>query len=135
MEEARYRRIYTVEDAREMIPRARTLLAAMQLEHRRLHDELRRLNRLTPAMQSNGHAPDVFEHEKLILELGQSIRQKLDEFEELGIEVKDIAAGVIDFPSMRDGRVVYLCWMIDEPTVTHWHEVDDGFAGRQALDE
>ena len=41
--------------------------------------------------------------------------------------------GLIDFPAERDGRVIYLCWKRGEPRVEHWHEVEDGFAGRQTL--
>ena len=55
------------------------------------------------------------------------------ELGELGIECKSMETGLIDFPAERDGRVVYLCWQRGEPHVEHWHEVDGGFAGRQAL--
>ncbi len=127
--------LYTVQEARELIPELRPLLEALQLEQRRMQQEIERLNDLTPAMQQNGYAAKAAEHERLILELGESIREKLDQFELMGIEVKDIESGVIDFPSERDGRVVLLCWKVDEETVTHWHEIDDGYRGRQPLDE
>jgi hypothetical protein len=51
----------------------------------------------------------------------------------LGIELKDPCTGLIDFPSLRDGREVYLCWKLGEPDVEYWHELDAGFAGRQKL--
>ena len=127
--------LYTVQEARELIPELRPLLEALQLEQRRMQQEIERLNDLTPAMQQNGYAAKAAEHERLILELGESIREKLDQFELMGIDVKDIESGVIDFPSERDGRVVLLCWKVDEETVTHWHEIDDGYRGRQPLDE
>ena len=44
-----------------------------------------------------------------------------------------ISSGLVDFPSLRAGRMVYLCWRVDEETITHWHESDEGFAGRQPL--
>jgi hypothetical protein len=47
--------------------------------------------------------------------------------------VKDIDQGLVDFPALRDGRVVFLCWMVDEPEIGYWHEIDDGFRGRRAL--
>lgn len=118
-----------------MIPWLRPILAAMQVEHQRMQEEIEKLNQLTPTMQQNGHAIEAAAHERMILDLGESIREKLDEFEELGIEVKDISTGVVDFPSLREDRVVYLCWHIDEETITHWHETDAGFMGRQPLDE
>jgi hypothetical protein len=52
-----------------------------------------------------------------------------------GIELKDIDRGLIDFPSPREGRVVYLCWRLGERRIRYWHEVDAGFAGRQPLEE
>jgi hypothetical protein len=135
MSDERHEKLYTVEEARELVPRLRPLLAAMQVEQRRLQDEVRKLNALTPRMKQNGHAEEAWEIEMLILELGESLRAKLREFEELGVQVKDIANGVVDFPSLREGRVVYLCWQIDEETVTHWHELDAGFVGRRPLEE
>ncbi len=53
--------------------------------------------------------------------------------QDLGLEVKDINTGLIDFLSRRDERDVYLCWQYDEPRITHWHELEAGFAGRQQL--
>jgi hypothetical protein len=51
----------------------------------------------------------------------------------MGVEVKGIDEGLVDFPSERDGRVVYLCWRIGEPDILYWHEVHTGFQGRQPL--
>jgi hypothetical protein len=53
----------------------------------------------------------------------------------MGIELKDPEQGLIDFRSIREGREVYLCWKLGEERVSHWHEIDAGFAGRQALEE
>jgi hypothetical protein len=56
------------------------------------------------------------------------------ELHELGIQLKDYTRGLIDFPTMRDGRVVLLCWQLGETEkIEWWHEVEDGFAGRQKL--
>jgi len=51
-----------------------------------------------------------------------------------GAIVKDINTGLLDFPCIRDGHEVYLCWRLGELRIEYWHEVDDGFAGRQPLD-
>ncbi len=52
----------------------------------------------------------------------------------LGVQIKDYERGLIDFPTMRDGRVVLLCWQLGEhEELTWWHDVDAGFAGRQPL--
>jgi hypothetical protein len=56
------------------------------------------------------------------------------ELHELGVQLKDYTRGLIDFPSMRDGRIVLLCWQLGEgESIEWWHEVEDGFAGRQPL--
>ncbi len=57
----------------------------------------------------------------------------IDELSRLGVELKG-PDGLCDFPSLRDGREVYLCWRYGENEVTHWHEKNAGFAGRQPLD-
>ncbi len=53
--------------------------------------------------------------------------------ERLDIVVRDLDRGLVDFPAVIDGREVYLCWLVDEPAVTHWHAIESGFAGRQPL--
>jgi hypothetical protein len=49
------------------------------------------------------------------------------------IVVRDVVRGLVDFPAVRDGEEVYLCWLVDEPEIEHWHELDAGFAGRRPL--
>ena len=56
------------------------------------------------------------------------------ELHEMGVQLKDYTRGLIDFPSMRDGRVVLLCWQLGEgDRIEWWHEIEDGFGGRQPL--
>jgi hypothetical protein len=58
----------------------------------------------------------------------------LHRLQDMGIEVKDLQTGLIDFPALKDGRVVYLCWKYNEGRIQFWHEVEAGFAGRQPID-
>ena len=53
---------------------------------------------------------------------------------ELGVLIKDINTGLLDFPALREGREVYLCWQLGEGEIAFWHEVDSGYAGRQPID-
>lgn len=55
------------------------------------------------------------------------------ELTSLGVEVKSMETGLLDFPGEREGRIVYYCWQRGETSVSHWHELDAGFAGRQSL--
>ena len=57
----------------------------------------------------------------------------VDELSEIGCELKDYQTGLIDFVGRHDGRDVYLCWKLGEERITHWHELDSGFAGRQSV--
>jgi hypothetical protein len=57
----------------------------------------------------------------------------VDEINEHGAEVKDIETGLIDFPALRNGETVLLCWQLGEDEIGYWHRVDDGFAGRRPL--
>ena len=64
---------------------------------------------------------------------GEQLREYVRELEVLGVEPKSGPEGLVDFPAVLDGRIVYLCWKLGEPEVLHWHELDAGFAGRQSL--
>ena len=55
--------------------------------------------------------------------------------QDTGVLIKDINIGLLDFPALRDGREVYLCWQYGEGDIAFWHEVEAGFAGRQPIDE
>ena len=63
------------------------------------------------------------------------LRESLVGLRELGVVLRDLERGLVDFPSLRDGREVYLCWQEGEDEIAFWHEVDAGFAGRRPLDD
>ncbi len=58
----------------------------------------------------------------------------LHRIQRAGVQVKDLNTGLLDFPALRDGHEVYLCWQIGEKQIEYWHEVDAGFAGRQPIE-
>jgi hypothetical protein len=71
------------------------------------------------------------------VQVGESfleVRRLLAALEEAGIVIRDIDRGLVDFPALREGREVYLCWALGEDGVDHWHELDAGYRGRQPLD-
>jgi hypothetical protein len=65
----------------------------------------------------------------------QRAKDALAEIDSIGVQVKDIDTGLLDFPCEVDGRVVLLCWRMGEDTITHWHGMEEGFAGRKPIDE
>jgi hypothetical protein len=64
----------------------------------------------------------------------QSGRDTLAEIVSIGVQVKDLEQGLLDFPYVMDGKTVLLCWKLGEPAITHWHTEEEGFAGRKPLD-
>lgn len=66
--------------------------------------------------------------------LASSVAECLDALDELGVQVKDLDAGLLDFPSQRNGEPVLLCWRVGEDAVSWWHHSETGFAGRRPID-
>jgi len=71
------------------------------------------------------------EREKAI----QRVKDAMDEIDAMGVQVKDLDIGLLDFPCEGDGQIVLLCWKLGEKAITHWHGVSEGFAGRKPVDE
>src|SRR5207245_10592194 len=65
----------------------------------------------------------------------QRVKDAMDEIGAIGVQVKDLDIGLLDFPCEVDGQVVLLCWKLGEKSITHWHGVSEGFAGRKPVDE
>jgi hypothetical protein len=63
------------------------------------------------------------------------LRQAVSQFEEIGCQVKDLDAGLVDFPTLFRGVEVYLCWKLGEPRIAYWHGTDEGFRGRKPIDQ
>lgn len=63
-----------------------------------------------------------------------AVRKLLGEISEIGIVLRDIDRGLIDFPTVRAGREVYLCWQLDEGPIEFWHEIEAGYGGREPLE-
>jgi hypothetical protein len=65
----------------------------------------------------------------------QEAKDTLAEIDSIGVQVKDLQEGLLDFPAMMDGKPVLLCWKLGEPAIAHWHTEEEGFAGRKPLDD
>ncbi|HWA93562.1 MAG TPA: DUF2203 domain-containing protein [Terracidiphilus sp.] len=63
------------------------------------------------------------------------VRETVSEIDEIGVQVKDLESGLLDFPCRLDDEIVLLCWRLGESSIEHWHTVDSGFKGRQPVDE
>jgi hypothetical protein len=65
----------------------------------------------------------------------QALKNAMERIEELGVLVKDLDIGLVDFPTLFRGEEVYLCWRMDEDDIDHWHGVNEGFNGRRPIDQ
>jgi hypothetical protein len=128
-------RQFTLEEAQDMLPRLAPLLWEMR-EKKREHDTLvDELNAAQIAMRGNGHGMEsaVADMQRRIGEAAAVINEIIERVHEMGVELKDVDMGLIDFRHIRDGREVYLCWKLGEENIEWWHPLDTGFAGRQPL--
>lgn len=123
--------LYSVSEANALLPYVRTLVASM-LEAREAILSLQpELWSVIQAAVFNGGSKSASNVTRYILTIQDAIRK----LQSLNIIVKDVNTGLLDFPAERDGQLIYLCWLYDEPSVQFWHHVDTGFAGRQRIDE
>ncbi len=124
-------KIFSLEEANALLPSVRRILLTIQRAHTRL------LSYQTAARQAaegaehgGGGMPGGAQYISILFKLSS----KTSELETLGVQLKDYERGLIDFPSLRDGRVVLLCWHLGEgDRIEWWHDVETGFAGRQPL--
>lgn len=129
-------RYFTVEEANSLIPELRAILQHLEARRRQLEEHQQALEAIRQQAGGNGHrlAGEKFQRLRreadLVLEECNTAIKKI---ETLGCVLKDFQLGLIDFPSMRDGQEVFLCWKPDESEVGYWHGLTEGFAGRKPL--
>jgi hypothetical protein len=127
-------KLFTLDEALALLPTVRQLLSEIRDRKREVDAASADLERILAATGGNGNVADDLARARQAMETAatrlQAVMQELDE---TGAELKGIEEGLIDFPSQREGRVVYLCWRFGEETISFWHELDAGFAGRQPL--
>jgi hypothetical protein len=127
--EPSFPRLFTVEEANALLPVLKDLLEDVA----RYHDALReKAEHMEPILRSalangGGRAGSEYGVEAYNLYLA------VERIRELGVILKDLDEGLLDFPHEREGRVVFLCWHPPEERVAFWHEIEAGYAGRQPL--
>lgn len=124
-----HHRHYTVEEADHHLEAVGDIVLRIRDARHRLSDEDEDSGFSTLAELTGGAWPGA-EHATASVEIALGFAQ----LEALDIVVRDLEQGLIDFPSLLDGEEVYLCWLLGEPSVGHWHAVEGGFAGRQPLE-
>ena len=125
-----HERHYTVAEANAVLPDVEEVLDRLRAARDRLSDKEVR-DALAEAAPTNGGG----EPGRVVGEAFLALRGGLIELREREIVLRDLDRGLVDFPAMRDGREVYLCWEEGETDIGFWHEPDAGFSGRRPLDD
>lgn len=130
---------FTLDEAQSLLPVLEALLkraidgkrAAEEVESQ-LSDLSRRIY-LSGGMSVN--LPQVARQRAEMESHLERVRESISEIDSIGVQVKDLDNGLLDFPFRLDEDIVLLCWRIGESSIEHWHTVESGFQGRQPVDE
>jgi hypothetical protein len=132
-------RTFTLREAQSMLPILESLLRK-SIDSKELIEEIdQEFTDLSERIFLNGGTlVDVraciarkAQREKAI----QTAKDTLSEINAIGVQVKDLDIGLLDFPCKVNGEIVLLCWKMGEPTITHWHGTEEGYAGRRPIDD
>ncbi len=124
---SRPKRRFSLEQANRTLPLVRRIVADIVRVHKDAALVQAQIERLQPGTKSRADT------EKSLEALLERLHELLDELSGVGCELKDFQTGLIDFIGRHQGRDVYLCWKLDEPSINYWHELDAGFGGRQPI--
>ncbi len=124
-----FRKLFTVEEANALLPRLKELLDDLAIHRDALREKAPHLEPILRAAGANGGGRVGSEYGVEAYNLYLAIER----IRGLGVLLKDLDMGLLDFPHERDGRVVFLCWHPPEESVAFWHEIEAGYAGRRPL--
>jgi hypothetical protein len=120
------RRLYSIGEANALLPHLAPALVELREKYEQAQEAR---NEIQTAAASNGGSQERDDLNRLVAR----VDELLERLEEWDVELRDIATGLVDFPSIVEGDDAYLCWRLGEPEVAWWHRPDEGFRGRQPL--
>jgi hypothetical protein len=125
-------KLFTIEQAEKALPLVKRIVAdIVRTVEEREKRMLERRGLPQQPMAGSGHEEDAFRLEREMDHLEGDVRRFQGELEAIGVEIKDYRVGLIDFFSRYEGRIVYLCWKLDEGATLSWyHDLRSGFRGR-----
>ena len=127
--EPSFHKLFTVEEANALLPRLKELLDDVAIHRDAVRERAPRLEPILQAAKTNGGGKEGSEYGVEAYNLYLAVER----IRELGVILKDLDMGLLDFPHEREGRVVFLCWHPPEERIAFWHEIAAGYAGRQPL--
>ncbi len=126
--ERRFSKHYSLAEARAVLPQLRIWRPQLQ----RLRRDLDSYDQSTAPRLDDGNEFGGGKVNQWVRNLA-AFKVLLEEFNQREIQIKDVDRGLVDFPAMHAGHEVFLCWELGEEDITHWHDLDSGFAGREPL--
>lgn len=126
-------RLFSLEEANRLIPVLDPLLAALADKKAELLAKQAELSALLQGAEA-GRAGSVVRGREELKFIAEEFNVSLHELSRLGCLLKDVDLGLVDFPTLYQGREAFLCWRRGEPAVGYWHRLDEGFTGRRPLD-
>lgn len=120
---------FTLEQAQRALPLVRRIVGDIVQTFAEVGELEKGLRTHSPVGELTGQALRDTHARKF-----ESLRELVDELTDIGCELKDAQRGLVDFPAEKDGRPIYLCWLLGEEKIAHWHELETGFAGRQPIE-
>ena len=127
--ESAFERLFTVEEANALLPTLQEILDDLAVHRDALHEKAPHMEPILRAAIGNGGGKAGSEYGLETYRLYVAVER----IRELGVVLKDLDMGLLDFPHEREGRVVFLCWHPPEERVAYWHDLDAGYAGRQPI--
>lgn len=129
---------FTLSEAQTLLPVVEALLRKTQAAATQAGELEREMQQLSQRIfLSGGMHVDISAAARRRAERDKAVQEAKDtlaEIDSIGVQVKDLEQGLLDFPSLMDGKPILLCWKLGEPTIAHWHTEEEGFAGRKPLD-
>ena len=132
-------RLFTLDEANATLPLVRAItqdLAASSFEVFERHQQFNRVMAGRNMDDGDPYCDELIQVRQDLEQQAERLQEYLGELKQLGMEPRNGPGGMIDtvdFPSEREGHTIYLCWQLGEDEVSHWHELEAGFAGRQQL--
>lgn len=128
-------RIFTLDEAERTLPLLRRILTDLRTEYRVWQDALADYELLSGGTRAEeGETEELLAARRAVTDSADRISAYLLEIEAIGCLFKGFDAGLVDFYTLREDRLVFLCWRVDEDHITHWHEIEAGYSGRQLID-
>lgn len=127
-------RIFSLDEAERTLPLVRRIVIDLQHEYALWRSAVGAFELASAGASGDQSPPEVTRAEREVTLQAERVAALLAELESIGCVAKGIDAGLVDFYALRDDQLVYLCWQVGEPRITHWHPLDGGFDGRQPID-